>query len=93
MVRDENYLKELVEYLIKFPKETDWLEFKKNYYDPESIGQYISALSNAAALNQVQYGYLIFGINYKLIYLNTYHLYFLLFLLLVQLNQLTKRYF
>lgn len=63
MVRDEDYLIELVEYLRKFPKETDWLEFKTNYYNPEDIGQYISALSNAAALNGRQYGYLIFGID------------------------------
>ena len=62
-MRDEVYLKELVEYLRQFPKETDWLEFKTNYYNPDIIGQYISALSNAAALNNVQYGYLIFGID------------------------------
>lgn len=62
-MRDEKYLKELVEYLRKFPKETDWLEFKTNYYEPQIIGEYISALSNAAALNNVQYGYLIFGID------------------------------
>ena len=62
-MRNEEYLKELIEHLRKYSKETDWLEFKTNYYDPEDIGQYISALSNAAALNGVQYGYLIFGIN------------------------------
>lgn len=63
MIRDEDYLVELIEYLRKFPKETDWLEFKTNYYNPEDIGQYISALSNAAALNNREYGYLIFGID------------------------------
>lgn len=62
-MRDEKYLKDLVQHLIKFPKETDWLEFKTNYYEPEIIGEYISALSNAAALNIVQYAYLIFGID------------------------------
>ena len=62
-MRDEKYLKDLVQHLIKFPKETDWLEFKTNYYEPEIIGEYISALSNAAALNNVQYAYLIFGID------------------------------
>ena len=62
-MRDEEYLKELVEYLRKFPKETDWLEFKTSYYEPNILGEYISALSNAAALNNVQYGYLIFGID------------------------------
>lgn len=62
-MRTEQYLKDLIENLRKYPKETDWLEFKTNYYDPENIGQYISALSNAAAINGVQYGYLIFGIS------------------------------
>ena len=62
-MRDEAYLKDLIEHLRKFPNETDWLEFKTNYFDPEDIGQYISALSNAATLNNVQYGYLIFGID------------------------------
>ena len=57
-MRDEKYLKDLVQHLIKFPKETAWLEFKTNYYEPEIIGEYISALSNAAALNNVQYAYI-----------------------------------
>lgn len=62
-MRDEAYLIDLVEYLRKFPKETDWLEFKDSYYEPHLIGEYISALSNAAALNNVPYGYLIYGID------------------------------
>ena len=62
-MRDEAYLIDLVENLRKFPKETDWLEFKCNYYEPHLIGEYISALSNAATLNNVPYGYLIYGID------------------------------
>lgn len=62
-MRDEEYLKNLVEELRKFPKETSWLEFKRNFYEPQVIGEYISALSNAAAMNNIPYGYLIFGID------------------------------
>lgn len=38
MVREQKYLIDLVNYLIKFPKETEWLEFKTNYFQPEEIG-------------------------------------------------------
>lgn len=43
--------------------ETEWLEFKENYASPQDIGEYISALSNAAALWGRPYAYLIFGIK------------------------------
>ena len=32
MVKDEKYLIDLIHYLVKFPKETEWLEFKTNYW-------------------------------------------------------------
>ncbi len=43
--------------------ETEWLEFKENNASPQDIGEYISALSNAAALWGRPYAYLIFGIK------------------------------
>lgn len=46
-------------------KETEWLEFKSNHQLPEKIGEYISAISNSAALHQREEGYLIFGIDDK----------------------------
>ena len=63
MARDEKYLIDLIKYLIKFPKETEWLEFKTNYYQPEEIGKYVSALSNSATLYEKNYGYMIWGID------------------------------
>jgi hypothetical protein len=30
--------------------ETEWVEFKANYKEPDQIGEYISALANGAAL-------------------------------------------
>ncbi len=63
MVKDEKYLVDLIHYLIKFSKETEWLEFKTNYYQADEIGKYISALSNSATLYEKNYGYMIWGID------------------------------
>ena len=43
--------------------EQEWFEFKRNYYEPQALGEYISALANAAALARQPRGYLIFGID------------------------------
>jgi ATP-dependent DNA helicase RecG len=48
--------------LCAFKDETPWLEFKTNWFEPEGLGQYISSLSNAAALCGVAEGYLLWGI-------------------------------
>lgn len=45
--------------------ESEWVEFKLNYDNPEEIGEYISALSNSAALCGQPRGYLIWGIDDK----------------------------
>ena len=52
----------LVGELRREPQETDWLEFKVNDA-PKDIGEYISALSNAAALAGGNHGYLLWGID------------------------------
>ncbi|MDD5434853.1 MAG: putative DNA binding domain-containing protein [Nitrospira sp.] len=56
-------LQTLLNELRSLSDETEWLEFKVNRYVPQEIGEYISALSNAACLHGQQYGYLIFGIE------------------------------
>ena len=43
--------------------ETEWLEFKSNYISNRDVGEYISALSNGAALKSRPFGYLVFGID------------------------------
>ena len=63
MVKDEKYLIDLIHYLVKFPKETEWLEFKTNYFQEDEIGKYISALSNSATLYEKNSGYMIWGID------------------------------
>lgn len=62
---NESYLRSLVLELIKLPSETEWLELKLNKDDPEMIGVRISALSNAAALEQRPSAYLIWGVDDK----------------------------
>lgn len=60
---DPEYLGDLVLELIKLPRETEWAEFKLNNDDPQMIGEYISALSNSAALNGKAFAYLLWGID------------------------------
>ncbi|GAB7014735.1 ATP-binding protein [Methanogenium cariaci] len=63
IIHPAEYLIGLVNELRKLPHETEWAEFKVNNYDPQKIGEYISALSNAAALNGKAFGYLVWGIE------------------------------
>ncbi|MBT3580711.1 transcriptional regulator [bacterium] len=63
MIEEEIELKKLLEELITYSAEEEWLEFKLNNYNPEEIGQYISALSNSAVLNNKPKAYLVFGID------------------------------
>ena len=58
-----NYYISLVDKLRKLPSETEWVEFKCNNENPQEIGEYISALSNSAALNEKTCGYVIWGIT------------------------------
>lgn len=55
----------LVDELRKYDSENYWLEFKHNNYDPDMIGQDISALSNGAAYAEKNCAYMIWGIDDK----------------------------
>lgn len=61
--RDQRYWVGLVRELCKLPDETPWLEFKHNNDDPDTVGEYLSALSNAAALDGKAHAYLVWGIE------------------------------
>ena len=43
--------------------ELPWIEFKENNSNPQRIGEYVSALSNTAALYNQEHAFLIWGIN------------------------------
>jgi len=60
--RDEAYLVGLVTELRKSQEETEWAEFKQNNCNPEEIGEYLSALSNSAALCGKMHAYIVWGI-------------------------------
>ena len=57
------YLAGLIAELLKLPAETGWVEFKENNDSPEEIGQYLSALSNTAALEGKANAYLVWGVR------------------------------
>ena len=63
MTYDTEELTLLIERLIALPGETEWVEFKYNNADPEEIGQYLSALSNAARLCGQPEAYLVWGVD------------------------------
>ena len=54
---EEKEFKELLDELLSYGQETEWIEFKKNNSNPEEIGEYISALSNSACLSKRNHGY------------------------------------
>ena len=53
----------LVDRLRALPTETEWCEFKRNNYEPQQLGVYLSALANAACVAGEPQGYLLFGID------------------------------
>lgn len=61
--RTTEYLLGLLNELRKLPQETEWVEFKHNNDDPEQIGEYLSALANAAALLGKVHAYLVWGVD------------------------------
>ncbi|RMD63145.1 transcriptional regulator [Candidatus Parcubacteria bacterium] len=61
--RDQKYLVSLVRELCLLPRETEWVEFKVNEAEPRDIGEYISALANAAALVGKAFAYLVWGVR------------------------------
>lgn len=53
----------LVKELIKMDAEYPCVEFKHNNSDPQKIGEYISALSNTAAIENKSKAYVLWGID------------------------------
>lgn len=37
--------------LCSYSDEQEWFEFKENWFEPVALGEYVSALSNAAAFH------------------------------------------
>lgn len=60
---DKKDFKFLIEELLKYGGENEWIEFKKDNYAPEDIGEYISCLANSSCFHKKKFGYLVFGIE------------------------------
>ena len=61
---DNHELILLVDELRALPKENEYVEFKSgDVTTNDKFGQYISAISNAACINNQAFGYLVFGVN------------------------------
>ena len=62
---EQQRIVDLVNDLRARPAETEWLEFKTNFWDPKKIGELVSALSNSARLCEQKAGFLVWGIDDK----------------------------
>lgn len=60
---DTQHWEALLQQLRQLPQETEWVEFKENNAPPKDIGEYISALSNSAALAGETRAYLVWGVR------------------------------
>lgn len=58
-------IKQIVLDLCALSDEQEWFEFKENWFQPEILGEYVSALSNAAAFHYKKYAYFVWGIENK----------------------------
>ncbi len=61
--RSSESVRGLVLELCRLPRETGWVEFKENDAEPQRIGEYLSGLSNAAALEGKAWAYLVWGVE------------------------------
>lgn len=66
MMRQADELAKLLEEFLKQP-ENEYIEFKKakDSFDTDKLGKYFSAIRNEATLKNIQYGWIIFGIDDK----------------------------
>ena len=53
----------IVEDLVAHPAEEDWFELKENWFEPRMLGEYISSLSNAAAMLGRDAAYFVWGVS------------------------------
>ena len=53
----------LIKDLRAYDTEREWFEFKENWFQPDVLGEYISAISNSAAMEGRRQGYFVWGIH------------------------------
>lgn len=60
---DEQLLLAILDDLRGLSKETEWVEFKQNNEDPQELGEYLSALTNSAALLGKEFAWIVWGLH------------------------------
>ena len=50
---------------LAYSEEREWFEFKENSFDRDTVGEYISALSNSAAIIGRSFAFMFWGVNDK----------------------------
>jgi len=63
MIMNDNI--NIIENILSFSDEHEWFDYKENWFSKDEIGEYISAISNGAALCGKEVGYLVWGIKDK----------------------------
>ncbi len=56
-------IKSIVLDLCAYADEQEWFEFKENWFQPEALGEYVSAMSNAAAFHGRKQAFFIWGVH------------------------------
>ena len=56
-------LEDIVLNLCSYTDEQEWFEFKENWFQADALGEYVSALSNAAAFHHKKFAYFVWGVN------------------------------
>lgn len=56
---------DIINECLSYESEREWFEFKENWFEVNQLGEYISSLSNSAAILGKDYAYMIWGINDK----------------------------
>lgn len=60
-------IKQLIKNLCQRKNEEEWFKFKENWYEPHEIGEYISALSNSAAIKERGTSLIVSSLKEKLV--------------------------
>ena len=53
--------------LLSLGRETEWVEYKHNWWQPDKLGDIVSSLANSALLHGESYGYIIWGVDDNLV--------------------------
>lgn len=54
---------EIINECLSYEGEREWFEFKENWFEKDQLGEYISSLSNSAAILGKECAYMIWGIK------------------------------